>query len=429
MRSSAVFLFLFFAIKISAQITLTQANVPAPGDTLFYARDTLAASFSVGEAGANRFWDFSQLIVEETYQLIATDTVGDPNAAAYPGANLIISSEGLNTYLYSSDTAVYLLGGGLPEAAEFGLDGIVFDVPQKLYQFPSTYGTSFTSFYSVDATVDGSIFLEYIDSIRLVRRTSGIVEIDAFGTIKTPYNNYDALRQRTKTTNYDSVYVQYLGLWVPFGADTSTNIEYQWLTAEAKGSVVTAYIDEATGQVSSIEFFLDVQNANAPTAAFIYEDQGGGSLAFTDQSGNEPLSWQWTFGDGESSSEQNPTHVYSTSGDYQVCLTAANIVGTSQICQQITVDVLNSAPDPTRRADINVYPNPTDRYVNIFPEGLEQQTLQLTLFDLRGQMVRQVSFTGQTRLDLQSLPAGLYGYFIQAADGSRWSSGKLQINK
>ncbi|MHA1718477.1 MAG: right-handed parallel beta-helix repeat-containing protein [Promethearchaeota archaeon] len=44
---------------------------------------------------------------------------------------------------------------------------------------------------------------------------------------------------------------------------------------------------------------------------------------FTDTSigGIPPLTYNWDFGDGESSNEQNPSHNYTTAGDYNVSLT------------------------------------------------------------------------------------------------------------
>ncbi|EKQ52097.1 MAG: PDK repeat-containing protein [Methanobacterium sp. Maddingley MBC34] len=51
------------------------------------------------------------------------------------------------------------------------------------------------------------------------------------------------------------------------------------------------------------------------------------TVTFTDQSTNTPTSWLWNFGDGTTSTSQNPTHTYSTLGTYYVMLTAANIAG------------------------------------------------------------------------------------------------------
>jgi len=48
------------------------------------------------------------------------------------------------------------------------------------------------------------------------------------------------------------------------------------------------------------------------------------TVNFTDQSTIDPTSWQWDFGDGESSTEQSPTHTYDEMGQYDVILTTSN---------------------------------------------------------------------------------------------------------
>ena len=47
------------------------------------------------------------------------------------------------------------------------------------------------------------------------------------------------------------------------------------------------------------------------------------TVEFIDTSGGEPEAWEWDFGDGETSDEQNPTHTYETVGTYDVTLTVA----------------------------------------------------------------------------------------------------------
>lgn len=67
--------------------------------------------------------------------------------------------------------------------------------------------------------------------------------------------------------------------------------------------------------------------AAAPTADFSGTPLAGGkplSVAFTDTSTGSPTSWLWDFGDGNTSTLQNPTHVYTADGVYTVALTATN---------------------------------------------------------------------------------------------------------
>ena len=57
------------------------------------------------------------------------------------------------------------------------------------------------------------------------------------------------------------------------------------------------------------------------------------AVAFNDTSTGAPTAWSWDFGDGKTSTERNPVHVYAAPavypGIYTVTLTATNDVGTN----------------------------------------------------------------------------------------------------
>jgi PKD repeat protein len=70
-----------------------------------------------------------------------------------------------------------------------------------------------------------------------------------------------------------------------------------------------------------------------PQAGFAGEPRTGQVpliVRFMDMSGGSPTSWLWNFGDGETSTEQNPVHEYKKSGTYTVALTVRNQYGTGQ---------------------------------------------------------------------------------------------------
>jgi len=48
------------------------------------------------------------------------------------------------------------------------------------------------------------------------------------------------------------------------------------------------------------------------------------TVQFTDQSTGSPTSWKWDFGDGSSSTQQNPSHTFTSAGDYTVALTVSD---------------------------------------------------------------------------------------------------------
>ncbi len=65
-----------------------------------------------------------------------------------------------------------------------------------------------------------------------------------------------------------------------------------------------------------------------------------GTVYFQDNSTNSPIEWLWDFGDGETSTEENPAHTYAAEGTYNVTLTVTNVVGESTLVETsyITVD-------------------------------------------------------------------------------------------
>jgi PKD repeat protein len=87
----------------------------------------------------------------------------------------------------------------------------------------------------------------------------------------------------------------------------------------------------------------------APTANFELSEATGKApltVSFTDLSSNgtSPIhSWQWDFGDGNSSDQQNPQHIYQTAGIYDVQLIVSSNNGSDSMTRggSVTVD----APD------------------------------------------------------------------------------------
>ena len=51
------------------------------------------------------------------------------------------------------------------------------------------------------------------------------------------------------------------------------------------------------------------------------------TVNFTDTSTGDFDSWYWTFGDGEISAAQHPTHIYTVSDTYTVTLTVDGPTG------------------------------------------------------------------------------------------------------
>jgi PKD repeat protein len=89
---------------------------------------------------------------------------------------------------------------------------------------------------------------------------------------------------------------------------------------------------------------------SAPQAAFARAPAGGAApleVAFADLSPGLPTQWLWDFGDGATSSERHPVHVYASAGSYDVALTASNASGADAGELVAAVEVLPPPPSLT----------------------------------------------------------------------------------
>lgn len=76
--------------------------------------------------------------------------------------------------------------------------------------------------------------------------------------------------------------------------------------------------------------------AEAPYTLFTF-DVTDLTASFSNRSTDNPESYSWDFGDGETSTEQNPTHTYQEAGTYTVVLTTGNASGEDQFQRTVTV--------------------------------------------------------------------------------------------
>ena len=86
---------------------------------------------------------------------------------------------------------------------------------------------------------------------------------------------------------------------------------------------------------------------NAPVANFSGTPTTGNAplaVSFTDSSTNSPTAWSWTFGDANTSTVQNPSHTYSSTGSYTVALTATNAYGNNTNTKNNYISVTSGAP-------------------------------------------------------------------------------------
>lgn len=142
-------------------------------------------------------------------------------------------------------------------------------------------------------------------------------------------------------------------------------------------------------------------------SAFSSFDNGSGSFSFSDAS-TSANSWFWDFGDNTTSTQQNPTHIYSSSGNYEVSLTINN--GACSSTQTVSV-VLGLLPVITSKPEIKLLPNPTNGLTQLVLSSAFHEKLEIQVTDINGKQIKQLYIPkGQTslNLDVSKFPAAVY---------------------
>ncbi|WP_292425033.1 PKD domain-containing protein [Methanoregula sp.] len=70
------------------------------------------------------------------------------------------------------------------------------------------------------------------------------------------------------------------------------------------------------------------------------------TVTFTDLSKNTPTDWKWDFGDGTTSSDQNPVHTYTLAGIYDVRLKVSSHFGSDALVRTHYINASRPAPVP-----------------------------------------------------------------------------------
>jgi PKD domain/Secretion system C-terminal sorting domain len=148
---------------------------------------------------------------------------------------------------------------------------------------------------------------------------------------------------------------------------------------------------------------------------------------FTDLSYYEPQTWHWDFGDGMSSTEINPVHIYQNDGVYNVCLIVCNQYSCDTLCNLVYIGVSKTGESEIKK-DLFIYPNPAFETFKIGNSNFQNsETKQLQITTPLGQLLKTTQFyTSETTITVADLPAGLV--FVQILEnGKIIAVGKLVI--
>jgi PKD repeat protein len=193
----------------------------------------------------------------------------------------------------------------------------------------------------------------------------------------------------------------------------STSETYTWylngtvIPNETNGSLIATEAGSYTVEVTNadacngtgISSPIFVTVTETPTADFSAIINNLGVQFLNNSTG--AIGYNWNFGDGNVSSENNPSHNYGINGSYTVTLEASN-----GNCTDVhTFEVLVTGTEEIMNENISLYPNPAQDQINI--SCPDQSTLVMT--NVTGQIISTIQNTkNQEVMNVSDLANGIY---------------------
>lgn len=265
---------LVVSTMLSAQITITQNDLPQSGYTYLVYTDT-TNSVAIGSPGpAAQTWNFSTLVADypsvPTYGL----TSWTPYASDFPVSNIYtygpaalysslaggapVGSQGMNKgYMFwRTDSSGFHIAGFRADSGAYANVNVHVTPNELLIGTPATYNSTFnnTSSWTFPMAINAADYDTFYTS-----RTVKVITSDAWGDLTTPAGFFPAvLRMHEYYVKTDSVYIRFNNILIysqEVLRDTGNN--YLFMANGLHYPVAIVHADVADN-VKSVEYYSGV---------------------------------------------------------------------------------------------------------------------------------------------------------------------------
>ncbi len=334
-------------------ITAWNASNPMKSNNgiTFYVANDAGVKYDMPN-GVNQQGDYAAIYVPNSYYIsrggggmnpiqISTDPTNKygtkTNSTSQSGTFWIVFSGGIGHL----DDAILMLAvnGTIPDdfALHITSSGYTYDLPAPALTNPTT--STLTNVKWVEDAVDETFYKsDFIYGPQSWKPTNTV--------------NYPIFEGQGSSNNFSLMFIDlYVGGFrtnaYPGVTNGSIRVDYSFSNLESFAAFGAYGWFSACNWGTGIPMASNIAQGGynvigVPSATFTANATSGSAplnVKFTDTSTNSPTSWSWDFGDGSTSTEQNPTHVYSKPGIYTVSLTATNAGGSNTVTQIAYVTV------------------------------------------------------------------------------------------
>jgi PKD repeat protein len=300
---------------------------------------------------------------------------------------------------------------------------------------PYSFNTAGTFYVTITAT-DNCTVIESTPPIRVDVSAPPLPKFTADVTSGCGNVTVNFTNQTADTPTEQAISYQYD--W-DFGDGSSHELVYKplphtYTDQKSQYTVTLTATSSVTGCSNSMVSQGYITVTAPPVTAFITKPDSVINIpeygfSFADQTTGSPTSWNWTFGDGQSSNKQNPAHTYADTGLYKVTLTTANQQG----CNSSAVHYVRITGVPGQLFLPNAFmPGSLNTELRTFmAKGSGIRDWHMQIFNNWGQMVWETTKLGAKGMPVDGwdgtfkgspVPQGVYIWQATATfiNGTEW---------
>ncbi len=243
------------------------------------------------------------------------------------------------------------------------------------------------------------------------------------------------------------------GAAASFNATVSLNVtSINWTFGDATtqtntGTYVThTYAQPGTYQVCVIVYDANFTCADSSchmvtvtsggcNADFSWIDSAGYVFFFNNSTPGSSGNYVWDFGDGNTSTQYNPSHQYSVPGAYQVCLSAFDSLMNfcDSTCYTVSIQAVGLPENSAGISALTLAPNPADGPCMLTYTLARPGDAVISLHDLSGRLLsvqgQTLHTAGQQQIQLETKNLSPGTYIIRVTVNGQSMNTRMVVSK
>jgi len=199
-------------------------------------------------------------------------------------------------------------------------------------------------------------------------------------------------------------------------------------------TVCFSYYDSTTSCSDSVCTQIDVGGSGCHASFNTLDTVGYIFFINTSSPGSSGI-YHWNFGDGNTSTQYNPSNIYDSTGTYYVCLSAYDSLNNfcDFSCQYVTItNLVGMNENENAISELTLSPNPSNENAKLSFYLNQSAEATFTVFDISGRMISTLSSgyfsSGKQTIQINTHDFSSGVYFIKSIVNGQTTTTKMIVS-